>query len=282
MDRVRLGLIGDNIVKSRAPALHRYAAAQLNIDLSYDLIIPANEGLNFEQCLAAARQSGLVGVNVTLPYKQHAFGQTTIEDEATYRLGAVNTVRFTSSGMLGFNTDYSGFIKAYRQARGHKAPGAVAVIGAGGVGRAVSYALLRLGASQLKITDHQGERAIELSKELNRLYPAQARVTSIDHLNSCDAVVNCTPVGMSGYGGFPLPESCFPEACRWVFDAVYTPVNTPFSTVAKSKGAQFISGFELFFFQGVDAFHLFTGHQVKDEKALRRTLMSDITPEEIT
>jgi len=79
---------------------------------------------------------------------------------------------------------------------------------------------------------------------------------------------------MSGYEGLPLPEDNFPETCRWVFDAVYTPVDTPFSALAKSREAKFISGFELFFFQGVDVFHLFTGRQVRDEQALRQALMS--------
>lgn len=280
MNRVKLGLIGDNISESRAPALHRHAAGQLNIDLSYDLIIPANEGMNFEQCLARASQAGLVGVNVTLPYKQHAFAQATIQDDATRRLGAVNTVLFTSSAMLGFNTDYTGFKRAYRQARGDEAAGRVAVIGAGGVGRAIAHALLDLGASQLMVMDTQADRATGLATELNSLCPGIGLTTCSDQLQGCDAVINCTPAGMSGYGGLPLPESYFPETCSWVFDAVYTPVNTPFCALAQSRGVQFISGFDLFFFQGVDAFHLFTGHQVKDEQALRQALISDMAPEE--
>jgi len=279
MDRVKLGLIGDNIAGSRAPALHRQAAAQINLDLSYDLIIPAVEGLDFEQCLAKARQSGMAGVNVTLPYKQEAFRHATIESDAVRRLGAVNTISFTAAGMMGFNTDYSGFKRAYAQARGHEAPGDVALIGAGGVGRAISFALLGLGASQIRIADTQPQRATALMTELNSLSPGVASVTRVEQLEGCDAVVNCTPAGMTGYGGLPLPETCFPDACRWVFDAVYTPVNTPFSALAKSRGSQFISGFELFFFQGVDAFHVFTGHQVKDEQALRQALMSSTGPE---
>ena len=274
MDRIRLGLIGDNISASWAPALHRLAASQLDIKLSYDLIIPARQGLDFEECLAQARHSGLSGVNVTLPYKQRAFEQATIEDDATRNLGAVNTLQFVPSGIIGSNTDYSGFKKAYGMVRGADLPGEVAVIGAGGVGRAIAFSLLGLGASRLRIVDTHNKRASSLCNDLNSLSPGRAGVTNVDQLQGCDAVINCTPAGMSGYGGLPLPEDCFPETCRWVFDAVYTPVDTPFSALATSRGAEFISGFELFFFQGVDAFHLFTGHQVKDEQALRQALMS--------
>ena len=70
MNQIRLGLIGDNISEFRAPALHRLAASQLNIELSYDLMIPSHQGLDFEECLTHARHLGLSGVNVTLPFKQ--------------------------------------------------------------------------------------------------------------------------------------------------------------------------------------------------------------------
>ena len=94
-----------------------------------------------------------------------------------------------------------------------------------------------------------------------------------------ECLTHARHLGLSGYGGLSLPEDNSPETCRWIFDAVCTPVDTPFSALAKSRGAKFILGFELFFFQGVDAFHLFTGRQVKDEQALHQALMSSNTME---
>ncbi len=124
------------------------------------------------------------------------------------------------------------------------------MIGAGGVGRAIAFALLELGASRLRIVDKNDKQASSLCNHLNSLSKGRACVSSIGQLQGCDAVINCTPAGMSGYGGLPLPENNFPETCGWVFDAVYTPVDTPFSVLAKSRGAKFISGFELFSFRG--------------------------------
>ena len=97
MNQIRLGLIGDNISEFWAPALHRLAASQLNIELSYDLMTPSHQGLDFEECLTHARHLGLSGVNVTLPFKQRAFEQARIEDNATRNLGAVNTLLFVAS-----------------------------------------------------------------------------------------------------------------------------------------------------------------------------------------
>ncbi len=58
---------------------------------------------------------------------------------------------------------------------------------------------------------------------------------------------------------------------RWAFDAVYTPVDTEFLCDARAGGLETLSGYELFFHQGVDAFKLFTGCSV-DMDALRAEL----------
>jgi shikimate dehydrogenase len=57
----------------------------------------------------------------------------------------------------------------------------------------------------------------------------------------------------------------------WAFDAVYTPEDTPFVIAARARGLAILGGFELFLFQGVDAFRIFTGHEV-DAGELRRRL----------
>jgi shikimate dehydrogenase len=67
-----------------------------------------------------------------------------------------------------------------------------------------------------------------------------------------------------------VPEGAFPRA-TWAFDAVYTPVDTPFRAQALAAGAAFLSGWELFFRQGIDAFALFTGSR-PDTAALRAAL----------
>ena len=83
-------------------------------------------------------------------------------------------------------------------------------------------------------------------------------------------VVNCTPVGMVGYEGTPLARQSLSRA-SWIFDAVYTPVDTQFLQDATDEGLQVISGYELFFGQGVDAWRIFTGLPL-DEARMRREL----------
>ena len=271
MAAIRLGLIGDNIRESRSPDLHRLAGAMTGLDVSYDLLIPAEMGLGFKDVFAACRDRAMTGVNVTLPYKERVVEMVRVDDPAIARIGSVNTVTFASGGARGFNTDYSGFVSAYRHAFGDAAPGRVALIGAGGVGRAIAFGLLALGAAEIVLIDTDRARAGVLAAALSAAGVAPVRVAGPEALPGADGVVNATPLGMVGYPGSPVPEGAFPKG-SWAFDAVYTPVATPFRTQALAAGARFLSGWELFFFQGVDAFALFTGRRPDDLTQLRVAL----------
>ena len=48
MQTIKLSFIGDNIRSSSAPKVHHMAAAQIGIDLSYELIVPAEKGFDFD------------------------------------------------------------------------------------------------------------------------------------------------------------------------------------------------------------------------------------------
>lgn len=271
---IRLGLIGDNIGKSLSPRLHGLAARQNNRDVVYDRLVPAEYGMDFETLLAGLAARGYHGVNVTYPYKERAARRVTIDDPLVSAIGAVNTVLLSEGSMHGFNTDYSGFINAYRRVRGDLAPGPVMIVGAGGVGRAIAFALIALGVEEVHIVDNNIARADALADALAAMRPGLLTVTG-DTAESLAAgvcgLVNCSPIGMVGHEGTPLPDFAMANAA-WAFDAVYTPVETQFLRDAAARGLQVISGYELFIGQGIDAWQLFTGLPV-DEAALR-TVMS--------
>jgi len=79
-------------------------------------------------------------------------------------------------------------------------------------------------------------------------------------------------VGMVGYEGTPLPRAAMVGA-EWAFDAVYTPVETEFLQDAAAEGLAVLSGWELFFYQGVHAWAHFAGKPL-DEAALRDALLN--------
>lgn len=270
---VRLGLIGDNIRASRAPSLHRFCAEMTGLDLSYDLLIPAEQGLDFDALFQRCQDSGMTGLNITLPYKERVVPKLQVEDPDIARIMACNTVLFTPDGPKGYNTDFTAFVTAFRNQFGEESPGKVVMYGAGGVGKAVAFALKRLKAKEIVFIDPDESKAQVLVDAINasKKGKSYARIGSPDDLKDADGVVNCTPLGMVGYGGCVIPEGAFPR-CSWAFDAVYTPVDTNFSKLARAAGATFISGYELYYYQGVDAFEIFTGLPVPDHALLRRKL----------
>jgi shikimate dehydrogenase len=272
---LRLGLIGDNIGASRAPLLHRLAGEMLGILTRYDRLIPAERRQDFDavfaDCAATRR-----GINVTYPYKEVAARKVTVDDPLVRRIGAVNTVLFGRGGATGHNTDFTGFRAAYRRVRGQATPGRVLMIGTGGVGRAVAFALAGLGAEALRLVDRDRRKAEILADELRAaapVMPVEVAGTAEAAASGADALINCTPLGMDGYPGTPLPRGAMAGA-SWAFDAVYTPEETQFLGDAAAEGAQVISGWELYFYQGLHASRLFTGRSV-DEATLRARLREE-------
>ena len=270
-----LGLIGDNIAASRAPLLHRLAGAQSGLRVRYDRLVPAELGLGFEEVFARSRAGGYAGLNITYPYKERVTGLVTIPDPLVRAMGAVNTVLFGEEEPRGFNTDHSGFIAAYRAARPDTPPGAVALIGAGGVGRAVAFGLVALEASEIRLFDRDAARTAALARDLAPV-AGRTRIVLAPHADEAAAgaagVVNCTPLGMTGHAGSPLPRAAMAGA-QWAFVAVYTPADTRFLADAAAAGAAVIAGWELFFWQGVHAWAHFAGRPL-DAERLRADLLA--------
>lgn len=272
---LKLGLIGDNIGPSRAPLLHEMAGKLSNLTISYERLVPRELGAGFDEILAECEASGFRGINVTYPYKELAAGRVKIADPVVRAMGAVNTIIFEPSGPMGFNTDYSGMIAAYRGVLGDRSAGRVCMIGAGGVGKAVAFALLQLGLERLWIVDLDRRKAENLATRLKAVSP-ESSVSVMDDAGAIaahvDGLVNCTPVGMVGHEGTPLPREQM-RCGQWAFEAVYTPLETQFLADAVDEGLTVISGYELFIHQGVDAWQIFAGRPV-DSAQLRR-LLSD-------
>lgn len=270
---VRLGLIGDNIARSQAPLLHEEAGRILGIPVSYERLVPADLGKGFGAVFEMARDRGFRGLNITYPYKERVVPLVSSADARIAALGAVNTVLFTPEGPQGHNTDWSGFIAAYQHVLGERAPGPVCMMGAGGVGKAVAYGLLSLGLEEIALVERDLPKAEALARGLAAASPRlKIRVTDevAEGTAGVTGIVNCTPVGMVGYEGTPVPGPLM-RGARWAFDAVYTPVATQFLAEAAAGGLTVVSGWELYFYQGHHAVSIFHGREIS-ERSLRRAL----------
>lgn len=263
---LKMGLVGGGISKAKMPKLQMFLGDLVGIPIDYQLI-DSQTISDFEAIkeITQRRAQGYHGVNVTHPYKQTVISivdkPLSVEHGA---IGSYNTLRFFDDHILGANTDYSGFIRGYRHRRGELAPGNVLMCGAGGVGRAVGFALAKLGATEIAIFDLNTEQADKLAASLvargaNAIVITQQQLP--EKIAQADGLINCTALGMFSYPGTAF-ERQFIAQQSWAFDAVYTPLKTQFILDCEAKGIACMSGFDLWIFQGLDAFEIFTGKNI--------------------
>jgi len=267
--RILLGLIGRNIQGSLSPPLFAAAFEEAGIDGYYHLMdadrTPARP---LPQLLDAIKTAGFAGANITYPFKQDIIPLLDAVDPEAAQVGAVNTVAIAPDGRTtGYNFDRRGWRNSFAESLGRgSAQGAtVVLIGAGGAGRAVAFALMDLDVAVLVLHDLDRARANALNADLSRHYGAsRCRVTgNLEHdIAGADGVVNATQVGMIGFPGNPIPNP-IPmsalKAMRWAADVIYTPVETEFIKAAAAKGARTLNGSGMCVHQAVEGFRLFTG-----------------------
>ncbi|MBR1167707.1 shikimate dehydrogenase [Bradyrhizobium liaoningense] len=251
------GLIGAPIAHSASPAMHERAAEALGLRGHYQLIeVAGADAAGLRMMLEGVRRLGFAGVNVTYPYKEAVVPLLDALAPGAASMGAVNTVVVRDGRLTGHNTDTTGFARAVMPLLASSG-NAVAVIGAGGVGKAIAFALASLKVADIRIFDSEPARAEKL---VALLASRGARVaTSVeDALEGATGLVNGTPVGMLPNRDTPVPVGLL-RADLWVADAVYSPLITPLLAAAREKGARIMTGRELAIYQAADAFELFTG-----------------------
>jgi shikimate dehydrogenase len=191
-------------------------------------------------------------------------------DAMSQRLGAANTLVVGSAGGIACaNTDAPAAVEALCEGlnikRDELNTRRVAVIGAGGVARAVAAGLLDAGATVV-VFSRSAQRAHALVDRLKESFsPIESRIA----VGKADALacgcfhvfINCTPVGMSGGpapDGSPLPDDVRLTDEVAVMDTVYAPVRTPLITEAESRGARVITGVDMFLRQAALQFEMWT------------------------
>ena len=281
-----VGLVGTGVTPSLTPPLHMTEARELGLDYVYRPIDLTTLGLVPDQLpdiLTWARLLGFDALNITHPCKRLVIEYLDRIDPVAQALGAVNTVLFTDDGLVGYNTDTTGFEKAFATGLPGASLRTVTLLGAGGAGSAVADAILRLGAERLTIVDTDTVRADELASQLSarhgRRVDAAAPVRLPALLAASDGVVHCTPTGMKDHPGMPFsPDLLRPDL--WVADIVYRPLETELLATARRIGCRTLDGGRMAVYQAVDALALITGLTPDPDRMIRH-FHSLVAPREV-
>jgi 3-dehydroquinate dehydratase/shikimate dehydrogenase len=270
------GVIGCPVAHSMSPAIHNAAFEAVGLDAVYVPLRVEPGYDNFRMFLDAALARSwldLRGLSVTIPHKENALtyvGSANC-DELAVRIGAINTITILPDAKLrGDNTDYAAAIDAMCTAMNIAREGLsgwrVAVLGAGGVSRAIVAALTYYGAA-VTVYNRTASRAQRLAKEFS------CRAAGLDALGAMDAqiVINCTSVGMRpGVEASPLEK--IPQSVRVVFDTIYNPVDTRLLADARAAGCLCVSGLDMFVNQAVAQFEIWT-HRPAPRPAMRKVVV---------
>lgn len=269
-----LGLVGAGISASLTPAMQEREGRAAGLSLSYRLIDMDQLGLDhtrLPEVLSWAQRLGFDGLNVTHPFKQAVLPLLDDVSQDAADLGAVNTVLFQEGRMIGRNTDWSGYSRAFRSVLPDAVHDPAVLVGAGGAGGAVGYGLLHQGAAHVAVLDADEDRAQGCTERLARRFGSER--VSVAHdvaeaLHDARGVVNATPVGMLGHPGSALPAELL-RSDLWVSDVVYFPLETELVSAARSRGCRVLPGGGMAVQQAVGAFEYFTGRTPDADRMTR-------------
>jgi shikimate dehydrogenase len=257
----RYAVIGNPIAHSKSPQIHGAFARQTGQDLTYGRLLGHAD--RFAEEVRRFFAEGGRGLNVTVPFKESAWGLADLRTPRAETAGAVNTLIPLSDGRLrGDNTDGVGLVRDLALNHGFAFRGKrVLLLGAGGASRGVLRPLLETRLAQLVIANRTPSKALDLAGSAAALGPVRgcglADLGDIVN-DGFDLIVNGTSAGLAGEVP-SLSEGCLVIG-GWTYDMLYGDRPTPFCQWGASRGAaRALDGLGMLVEQAAESFWMWRG-----------------------
>ena len=264
----RYAVLGHPVHHSLSPAIHAAFAAQTAQHLSYEALdIHPDE---FVTTLYRLPQEGYRGVSITVPHKESAWAFAKAQGQLSERAalaGAVNTLAWQSTGLVGDNTDGQGLLNDLQQRQGLMLKGKrILLLGAGGATRGVLLPLLAAKPAALLIANRTSSKANQLAM----LFKAHADLTELEgcgldeisrlteQQGAFDLVINATSASLGGEA-ISLPTGTL-STNAFAYDMMYGKSLTPFLAAQRSANTKYLAdGLGMLVEQAAVAFELWRG-----------------------
>ena len=231
----QFGLIGKTLS-------HSFSAGYFNTKFKNEGLMDHHYALyeiaSIEEITSIFNIQHLTGLNVTIPYKEEIIPYLAALDSSAKKVGAVNVVKMTQDGPVGYNSDYYGFQQSLIQWLGNHRVEKALILGTGGAAKAVIAALEDLNIRTTSVSRNPGPGELSYS------------VLNSNHIREYPLIVNTTPLGM-----YPEIEK-FPDIPYesldqdyFLYDLVYNPEKTTFMKMGAAKGARVKNGLEMLHLQ---------------------------------
>ncbi|MBA7606681.1 Shikimate dehydrogenase (NADP(+)) [subsurface metagenome] len=258
------GLIGDPVEHSMSPAMHNAAFRETGLDYIYVPCRVKSEDLG--KAIEGMKALNIKGLNVTIPHKVAILNLLDKLDPLAEKIGAVNTIVNDDGVLTGYNTDATGFLQPLLERGIEPKYKNIAILGAGGASRAVSFILADSGANLVILNRlEEIDWAEGLASRISQIFDIKVEALELTRENltgvlmEVDILVNATSVGMSpAIDNTPVTTDLLRPGLL-VYDIVYNPVKTKLLTEAEAAGAETIGGIDMLVWQGALAFEKWTG-----------------------
>ncbi len=238
----RFGLLGKNISYSFSRAYFTEKFKSLGLENHSYENFDLQEIADFPELILSRKDLG--GLNVTIPYKQTVIRYLDNLHPVAAAIGAVNTIKFTEAGLVGYNTDAYGFENAIVPLLREHHKKAL-ILGTGGASKAIAYVFGILGISFKYVSRTPGKGQLsyhEINEELIQEYPV---------------LVNCSPVGTfpDSHAKPAIPYD-FITPANLLFDLIYNPPTTTFLAEGENRGATISNGHTMLQLQAEKAWEI--------------------------
>lgn len=265
------GLIGNPVEHTLSPMIHNTLAKLFGHNLVY-VPFPVETG-RVAEAVTGASALGILGLNVTVPYKSEVIPCLREVDSLAASIGAVNTLVRLSDGYKGYNTDMEGLYRAMTAEGIRLAGEEIILLGAGGASRAVAYLCAVKGAKRVYLLNRTLDKAQKVAEEVNRCVGRE--VIQPMPLAEFDSLPDQKFLAIQGtsVGLYPNVEQAaiwdeaFYRRIHTGFDLIYTPWETTFMKLVRKNGGQAYNGLKMLLYQGIIAYELWNGVEVSEKEA---------------
>jgi shikimate dehydrogenase len=254
------GLLGNDIQYSQSPQIHNEYYKLNGFDFKYKLFdLKKNEIKYFIENLD---NNNIIGFNVTIPYKEHIINCLNQVMYPANEIGAVNTVVLTKDKLIGYNTDYLGFMKSLQVEGINSLKGSALIIGNGGAAKSVFFALKDLGINSIDITGRNKQKILEQFPKIDKFI----EFNSVINCGNYDIIINCTPLGGTNHLEELTLELENISEKNIFYDLNYLPEKTKFLQQGEKNGAKIVNGKNMLKFQAHFAIDIWEASSKEQEE----------------
>ena len=245
-------ICGQPVLHSLSPQLFNAAFAASGINARYLRIRPSSA----EQIVSIMRLWPLAGANITTPFKADIIPLLDNVDSSARCIGGVNTVVHTEAGLMGYNTDHIGVVRAVHEAKCDLSQSQCLVLGAGPAAAAAVYGLARQGA-RVAVANRTVAKAQHLVKRILGNIDVQNEI-EILNISCLNMELPRFNVVVSALGaGVNVLDSSMLSSRHVLLDANYS--RSALAQQALAQGCTVVSGRRWLLHQAVAAFEIMLG-----------------------